>query len=203
MMPAHIVKICGVTNAADAQAAAEAGASAVGFNFWPGSPRFIAPAEAARIAGTLPGGILKVGVFVDPDLTGMAAVAREAGLDVVQIHGDVPPGGDGLRCWHARRVGRDGELSIDSNESAEAILLDTAVQGMRGGTGVPFPWTAARGLQQRVIIAGGLDASNVRAAIREAQPWGVDACSRIETSPGRKDHDKMRAFIAEALEEFA
>ena len=202
MTPAHIVKICGVTNLDDAMAAVEAGATAVGFNFWPGSPRCIQPAEAARIGSALPKTALRVGVFVDEAADAVKSAAREAKLDVVQLHGGQPPD-DAVRCWRAYRVAADGELVINDAETAEAILLDAAVPGMRGGTGHTFPWSAARKLTQRVIIAGGLDASNVREAIREARPWGVDSCSRIESSPGRKDHGKMRAFIAEALAEFA
>jgi phosphoribosylanthranilate isomerase len=137
---------------------------------------------------------------VDAEAEYVTSVATQVGLDVVQIHG-----GDcaHLRCWRAYRVGADGIVVISDPGDAEAILLDTAVPGLRGGTGRSFPWYAARGLEQRVIVAGGLDANNVREAIREARPWGVDACSRIESAPGRKDHEKMKAFIHEALAEFA
>jgi phosphoribosylanthranilate isomerase len=141
-----------------------------------------------------------VGVYVDADPESVAAVARQAGLDVAQIHGGACAQ---LRCWRAYRVAADGIIAINDPGDAEAILLDTAVPGLRGGTGQSFPWHAARGLEQRVIIAGGLDASNVREAIRQARPWGVDACSRIESAPGRKDRQKMKAFIEEALAEFA
>lgn len=197
-----IVKICGITNSEDALAAIEAGASAIGFNFWPGSPRFIEPAEAARIASSTSPEVLRVGVFVDESATRIADVAAEAGLDVVQLHGTSGPP-VGVHYWRACSIGGRGAVVIDKAGDAEAILLDTAVPGMRGGTGRPFPWQLARGLGQRIIIAGGLDASNVREAIRQARPWGVDACSRIESSPGRKDHKKMMSFIAEALAEFS
>jgi len=197
---ASIVKICGITNPDDALASVAAGASAIGFNFWSGSPRYIQPGEAARIGALLPAGILRVGVFVDETAERVAATAREAGLDVVQLHGG-PAALPDLRCWRAYRVGADGALAIDNVHTAEAILLDTAAPGLRGGTGRTFPWEAARDLAWRVVLAGGLDASNVREAIRAARPWGVDACSRLESSPGRKDHKKMKAFITAALAE--
>jgi len=201
-LPQSIVKICGITNGDDALAAVEAGASAIGFNFWSGSPRHIDPGDAARIAAELSKSVLRVGVFVDETAERITDVAREAGLDVVQLHGG-PAAVPNLRCWRAYRVGADGALAIDDAGTAEAILLDAAVPGMRGGTGQSFPWESARNLARRIVLAGGLDASSVREAIRAARPWGVDACSRLESSPGRKDHGKMKAFITEALSEFA
>jgi len=94
-------------------------------------------------------------------------------------------------------------LAIEGADGAEAILLDTADPGLRGGTGRTFPWDIARGLQYQIVLAGGLDATNVREAIRRARPWGVDACSRLESSPGRKDHERVKAFIAAALAELS
>jgi phosphoribosylanthranilate isomerase len=203
MTPPHVVKVCGITNAEDAVAAADAGATALGFNFWPGSPRYVEPITAAelvaRVAG-LPGGPLAVGVFVDASPEEVTRIAQRAGVSVVQIHGG---GCSGLRCWRACRVSDDGTVAIDVGGDAEAILLDTAAPGLRGGTGRPFPWRVARDVRRPVIIAGGLHGGNVREAIRQARPWGVDACSRIESAPGRKDHQKMKAFITEALAEFA
>jgi phosphoribosylanthranilate isomerase len=203
MMPGHVVKICGITTLDDAVAAMEAGATAIGFNFWLNSPRYLDPAAAAEIIGSLAAETAcptRVGVFVDASPEYVDDIANRAGLDVAQIHGGACAG---LRCWRAYRVGDDGIIAVNDPGQAEAILLDTAVPGLRGGTGRSFAWCAARELQHRVIIAGGLDASNVREAIRQARPWGVDACSRIEAAPGRKDHEKMKAFIAEALAEFA
>lgn len=197
--PRRIVKICGITNLDDANAAIDAGASALGFNFWPQSPRYVSADGAARIVAALSADVLKVGVFVDATPEHTAEISRRVGLDVVQIHG----GDTGLRCWRAYRVGADGALAINDAGTAEAILLDTAVPGFRGGTGRSFPWHVARGLGYRIVVAGGLDESNVRDAIREARPWGVDACSRIESAPGRKDRNKMTAFVREALAEFA
>lgn len=200
MTPAQVIKICGVTCAEDALAAAEAGASAVGFNFWPRSPRHIEPDEAARIAALLPDTLLKVGVFVDDTADRVAAIGDRVRLDVAQMHGGTMPPGGGLRYWCAFAVSDNGAPAIHDAGDAEAILLDTAFRGLRGGTGRTFSWQVARALERPVIIAGGLDAGNVREAVRQAQPWGVDSCSRIESAPGRKDHAKMKAFILEALE---
>lgn len=194
-----MVKICGITRAGDALAAVEAGASALGFNFCAASPRHLTPSAASAIAAQLPAGVLKVGVFVDEPPASVAAIARELHLDVVQLHGgEAPPG---LRYWRACRVNPGAVLDIESAAGADAILLDTAVPGMHGGTGRKFAWRLARIDGRRVIVAGGLDASNVREAIRAARPWGVDACSRIESTPGRKDHTKMKNFIQAALAE--
>jgi len=194
-----MVKVCGITRSDDARAAVEAGAGAIGFNFWAGSPRHVTPEDASAIAAALPAGVLKVGVFVNESPATVAAIARAAGLDVVQLHGgEAPPG---LRFWRACRVDGEGAVDLENAEGAEAILLDTAVPGMHGGTGRSFAWEMARMDGRRVIVAGGLDAGNVREAIRAAQPWGVDACSRIEWAPGRKDHTKMTEFIRAALEE--
>jgi phosphoribosylanthranilate isomerase len=194
-----MVKVCGITNAEDALAAVDAGASAVGFNFYPGSPRYLAPAAAAAIAAQLPLAVLKVGVFVNEAPASVADVALAAKLDIVQLYGgEFPPT---FRYWRACRVSANVVPDLESALGAEAILLDTAVPGVHGGTGQTFPWHLARIEERRVIVAGGLDAGNVRDAIRAARPWGVDACSRIESAPGRKDHKKMTDFIHAALAE--
>jgi phosphoribosylanthranilate isomerase len=192
-----MVKICGVTTLEDALLAAEAGAAALGFNFYPKSPRYIEPADARRIGDRLPAGVLKVGVFVDEPPDAVRAIALEAALDVVQLHGSAKA--DGLRVWRACRVTAGFEESSLNDDAAEAFLLDTPAPGLHGGTGQTFDWSAARGLKKRIILAGGLDASNVHEAIQTAQPWGVDACSRLESAPGRKDPRKVREFIEAAL----
>ena len=196
-----MVKICGITRAEDALAAVGAGASALGFNFYAASPRYLAPSAAAVIAAQVPSRVLKVGVFVNEAPESVAAIARQVKLDVVQLHGGEAPAG--LRYWRACRVNADAVLDLESAAGAEAILLDTAVPGLHGGTGRSFAWHLARIEGWRVIVAGGLDADNVRDAIRTARPWGVDACSRIESAPGRKDHTKMRDFIHAAMSEAA
>lgn len=194
-----LVKVCGITNAGDARAAVEAGAGALGFNFYPKSPRYLSPADAASITAEVPAGVLKVGVFVNESPARLAEIVREAGLDVAQLHGnegadDVPAG---IRVWKAFRV--DDRFALEQLESfpAEAFLLDTPTE-FYGGSGQTFDWTRARGGRARILLAGGLDESNVRDAIEAAQPWGVDACSRLESSPGKKDHGRMARFIAAA-----
>ena len=194
-----LVKVCGITNAGDARAAVEAGAGALGFNFYPKSPRYLSAIEAAAITAAVPAGILKVGVFVNESPARVAEIVREAGLDVAQLHGDegadsVPPG---LRIWKAFRV--DDAFGLDQVEQfpAEAFLLDAPTE-MYGGSGHTFDWTRARGVAWRILLAGGLDETNVREAIAVARPWGVDACSRLESAPGKKDHGRMARFIAAA-----
>jgi phosphoribosylanthranilate isomerase len=191
-----MVKICGITTREDALAAAEAGASALGFNFYAKSPRYIAPEAAGEIGALLPGNILRVGVFVNESPAFVAAASAAAGLNVVQLHGGA---GGGIRVWRACRV--DEAFGADSldDPSAEAFLLDTPSANLHGGTGRTFDWNIARGTGKRIILAGGLDASNVRLAIETAKPWGVDACSRLESSPGRKDARKVREFVKAAL----
>ena len=164
-----MVKICGITCLEDALAAAEAGASAVGFNFYDGSPRRISPPDAAAIAAQVP--ILKVGVFVNEDPEIVRQIAAEVPLDIVQLHGGDAPAG--LRYWRAIKVAQ--AFSPAAANGAEAILLDAAVEGLHGGTGRTFRWELARDAAPRIIIAGGLDATNVAEAIRVANPWGVDA----------------------------
>jgi len=192
-----MVKICGITNREDAMAAAEAGADAIGFNFYRESPRYISPTGAAMIAEKLPAGVLKVVVFVNETPETIARIALETGLDVAQLHGTSEA--LGLRIWRAVRVKESLKLEIDP-ETVEAVLVDTPSEELYGGTGATFDWWKAKGLFPKIIIAGGLEASNVRLAIAAAQPWGVDACSRIEESPGKKDHEKMRRFIEAARE---
>lgn len=196
-----IVKICGITNLDDALAAAEGGAHALGFNFYPQSPRYLDPAAAAHITAALPPGVWKVGVFVNEAPARIAEIMASAGLDVAQLHGDEPPSAvpRGVRVWKAFRVAGTLSGEILAGYDVEAVLLDGPAELLYGGSGRSFAWEIARGLGRNVIVAGGLDASNVAAAIERAQPWGVDACSRLESSPGRKDHKKLAAFLKAAL----
>lgn len=190
-----MVKICGITNLEDALSAIGGGAAALGFNFWPGSPRYVTPDSARRLIERLPDAVNKVGVFVDEKPGTVTSVAKEAGLDVAQLHGrerasDFP---GGLRVWKAFRISQDFDREALDQYSAEAILLDGPANGEA------FEWTLAAGISRKVIIAGGLDAENVGRAIEQARPWGVDACSRIESAPGKKDHAKMARFLKAAL----
>ncbi len=189
-----IIKICGVTNAEDALCAAEAGANAIGLNFCPQSPRALTFRVAHRIARFLPDTVLKVGVFVEPSEDELLQAIDQIPLDVVQLHGDRVPS-VAHRTWRAlaANTANPAELLV-----AEAILLD-AHTPRHGGSGHTFDWTIATRFCQPVILAGGLDASNVAQAIETARPWGVDACSRLESSPGRKDAAKVRRFVKAAL----
>jgi phosphoribosylanthranilate isomerase len=183
-----MIKVCGITRREDALVAVEAGASAIGFIFYPGSPRSITPERAAALGEGLD--IWRVGIFVDVSPVAVEAVMRAARLDVAQIYGGDGPAG--ARVWKAFRVA--GAFDPSLGEGAEAVLLDGA------NSGVPFDWGLARGAAGKVIVAGGLDALNVAEAIRIAEPWGVDASSKLETAPGIKDHDKVRAFVKAARE---
>lgn len=191
-----MVKICGITNREDALAAIAEGADALGFNFYAASPRYITAEDAAEIAGGLPAGILKVGVFVDESPEDVLRTARQVGLDIAQLHGTEKPEEypAGMRVWKAIRVagGTAWPTSIVGAGAAEAVLLDGPASGQ------VFEWARAPRGVAKLILAGGLHAGNVREAIAQVHPWGVDACSRIESSPGRKDHLKMAAFLKAA-----
>jgi phosphoribosylanthranilate isomerase len=190
-----MVKICGITNWEDALAAVEAGASAIGFNFYRESSRYISHTGAAMIGEKIPTHVWKVGVFVNETPETIARIVLDAGLDIAQLHGSSKM--RGMRIWQA--VSAVGPAAGPFTESVEALLIDTPSNEAFGGTGETWDWTQAPHLEHNIIIAGGLDADNVRTAIQQARPWGVDACSRIEKSPGTKDHDKMRKFIHAAL----
>lgn len=192
-----MVKICGITNDEDARAAAAAGASAIGLNFCRRSPRFITPEAATGIGRGL--NVLRVGVFVDESIEAVAAAVRVAGLDIIQLHGsesaaDLPRG---LRIWKAFRVANGWSPEAASTYEVEAVLLD----GPEPGTGAAFDWSRARGLRHKIILGGGLNEGNVREAIREVRPWGVDACSGLERAPGIKDHERMLRFVQAARAE--
>jgi phosphoribosylanthranilate isomerase len=196
-----LVKICGITLVEDALAAIEGGASALGFNFYPKSPRYIPLLTAARIVERLPESAIRVGVFVNEPPEAVEAAMQIAGLNVAQLHGDEPPSAAprGIRFWKAFRVDERFHPELMDGYEAEAFLLDGPAETLYGGSGRNFDWERARGLGRRIILAGGLDAGNVRAAIEAARPWGVDACSRLESEPGRKDHVKMKEFLKAAL----
>jgi phosphoribosylanthranilate isomerase len=197
-----MVKICGITNSEDALAAAGGGAGAIGFNFYPASPRYIAPEQAARISAMLPAEVCRVGVFVNAPPDEIARVQRLAGLDVAQLHGDEPPEAlpSGIRVWKALRVDDSFGPSKMEPYDVEAFLLD-APSAAYGGSGRRFDWAKARHTGRKIILAGGLDETNVREAIRLVRPWGVDACSRLEAAPGRKDHARLARFLQAALSE--
>lgn len=189
-----LVKICGITNAADARDAADAGADALGFNFWPRSPRFVPEAARLDLLRSIPSGVLKVGVFVDTAAAEMDRIATELGLDIVQLHG-TPDGDFRTPLWQAVSAGTAGWRETMETSKAAAFLLDTPSGAERGGTGRTFDWALLDGIAQRIVLAGGLGPGNVAAAIERVRPWGVDACSRLESAPGKKDASKVRDFI--------
>lgn len=193
-----VVKVCGITGRDDALAAVESGATALGFNFWPKSPRWIEPEAAAAIAAELPPHVLKVGVFVNEPALNVELVSNRVPLDVAQLHGDCGSP-RGVRVWKAHSVRPGFSAEALADPEAEAFLLDAPADGLHGGTGQVFDWNLIGGLRQRIVLAGGLDASNVARAIATAHPWGVDACSRLESEPGKKDPGKTAAFIRAAL----
>jgi len=193
-----ILKVCGITNQADATAAVEAGANALGFNFYPRSPRYIAPERAAEIA--TPADVRRVGVFVNERRERVEEVARVARLGAAQLHGDEGTADypDGVAVWKGVRVTAEFDLERYEECPADALLLDGPAGEMYGGSGKSFDWIVALKPVRKIILAGGLDASNVARAIALAHPWGVDACSRIESAPGKKDLKKMLAFLEAA-----
>lgn len=199
------VKICGITSVEDARAAAVAGADAIGFVFWPGSPRAVDPAAARAIAATLPPFVARVGVFVDAPPDQMRAIADEVGLDLVQLHGDEPPEAVARAPRRAVKAVRVGpgfrpEEALRYDGAAAALLLDTRVDdgGSPGGTGRTFDWSLVRRVREGtsfLLLAGGLTPDNVEQAIAAVRPDGVDVSSGVESAPGRKDPAKVRAFV--------
>lgn len=201
-----MIKICGITRAPDAQHAVAHGATALGFVFWPRSPRYIAPAAAASIARDLPDGIVTVGVFVNETVDAMRHTAEAVGLTAVQLHGDETADlAAALRLPLLRAVTLDGmRAAIATWPASTRFLLDAADPVRRGGTGETVDWTRAAELAAAhpVILAGGLTPANVAEAIATVRPAGVDVSSGVEAEPGRKDHDKVAAFLARAREAF-
>ena len=196
-----LIKVCGITRAEDAAAAVAAGATALGFVFWPSSPRFVPPAQAATIARTVPASVLKVGVFVDADRGHIQDVAAAVGLDVIQLHGGESRDAAGaltLPVWKA--FGVDDGAEITSWPSDMMVLLDAIDPRAKGGTGRTVDWAAAAEFarQRAVVLAGGLTPENVGEAIARVHPRGVDVSSGVEQAPGIKDHEKVRRFVAAA-----
>ncbi len=210
-----VVKICGLTNLDDAQCAVEAGADLLGFILYPKSPRFIPPARIAPITTALRDlapTMVTVGVFVNETPDNIVRALDEAGLDLAQLSGDEPP--DDLRALQGRgykavreATGAQSYLSPIQTPNAKLqnqpdLLLDANHPTLYGGSGMRADESLAAALSQkcRLLLAGGLTPDNVANAIRMARPWGVDVSSGIESAPGRKDHAKVRAFIAAAKE---
>lgn len=189
-----IVKVCGIRTQADADVATRAGASAVGFNFYPKSPRFLPPEAAAQI--DTPQKCLRVGVFVNATVDQLQYAAAAAGLDIIQLHGAFGTLPSTARVWRSVPAGCEAP---EADKRIEAYLLDTPTASY-GGSGQTFDWAIARAFPHRMILAGGLDAQNVAEAIRTVRPWGVDACSRLESARGEKDPWRVEAFVRTALQ---
>ena len=202
------VKICGLTDLDDARAAIDAGAHALGFIFFPGSPRYTTPAAAARIIKQLPPFISKVGVFVNEPIESIQQVARSTGVDAIQLHGEETPelcdalASEGFKVIKAFRIKDQSSLDSLRSFSASAFLLDSYVPGQLGGTGAKFNWDLAiqaASFGTPIILAGGLEPENIRDAVSKVSPYGVDVSSGVESSPGKKDHARIQAFITAAL----
>lgn len=202
-----LVKICGITNLEDALESVAAGAGALGFNFYRPSPRYIEPETARAITDRLPSNILKVGVFVnEPSPDVVEEIAGQAGVNALQLHGDESPEFcSSLKDWYVIKVlavGDNFQPRQALDYESHAIMLDTFHKNRRGGTGNTFDWSIARRTRElvpRMFLAGGLSAENVAEAIEAVEPLAVDACSALETQPGKKDHQLVKAFVTAAL----
>ncbi len=197
------VKICGITRVQDAELAAGLGASALGFVFWPNSPRSVDVETAKTIAANVPATVLKVGVFVDQPVEEVARIMDEVGLDVAQLHGhESPEYCRELKGTIFKSVGMtdNGSVHIDAFDSNVVLLVDAHDPTRFGGTGKTVNWDSAREIAatRRTILAGGLNTANVKLAVRSVRPYGVDVSSGVESSPGVKDPTRLRTFF-EAL----
>ena len=198
-----LLKVCGITRIADAQHAVEHGATALGFVFWPRSPRRIEPAVVAEIVAELPQTLITAGVFVNETSDGIARTMEKARLTHVQLHGDEPVSYSEVLAWPIlRSVTLDTSAAIVSEWPADTtLLLDAADPERRGGTGQAVDWTRAATLarRRRVVLAGGLTPENVEEAIAAVRPYGIDVSSGVEDAPGLKNAEKVSLFLANAL----
>jgi phosphoribosylanthranilate isomerase len=195
------VKICGITRLEDAEVSVRLGANALGFVFWPRSPRAISREAARAIVATLPPFVTRVGVFVNMPPPDVSETVRSVGLDVVQLHGEEDPAayaGLGVRLMRAVTIADEPGLQRAAGMPAAITpLIEGAVDERRGGTGRRADWELSARLAERrpVILAGGLSGQNIVDAIRTVQPWGVDVSSGVEHSPGIKSRDRLLAFF--------
>jgi phosphoribosylanthranilate isomerase len=199
------VKICGITNNEDAQAAVEYGADALGFVFAK-SPRQITKEQARDIIENLPPFISPVGVFVDENADMIKEICDFCGIHTVQLHGNESPlylnDLKGYKIIKAFRIKDEDDLKSLANYKPHAFLLDSYVKGVMGGTGVSFKWEIARQAHKygTIILSGGLTPENVKEAIQMVKPYAVDVSSGVEASPGKKDKLLMKCFIINAKE---
>lgn len=200
-----LVKMCGMTREADAVQAINLGADAIGMLFYANSPRYVSIGQGAAIARAVSDGSLKVGLFVDAERAFVEDVLAAVPLDILQFHGSEDPAycaSFGLPYWKTVRVKEAAGLpgQIARYPQAAGILLDTWHPDKAGGTGETFDWAFLDGLDmhQHLILAGGLQPENIRAAVSRVKPWAVDVCSGVEASPGIKSGKRMQLFIEEA-----
>jgi len=201
------VKICGITNSEDARHASACGADALGFVFYPGSPRFVDPDHVRRIIAELPPMVTTVGLFVNQSPARIREMVEFCGLNTVQLHGEEEPD----QCFYppcrvikALRLKDGMHDKVFSAYKVSALLLDAYVPDKFGGTGQCCDWNRAAAIasRHRVILAGGLNPENVSDAVRQVRPYGVDVSSGVEKSPGQKDPEKVATFIRMARESF-
>jgi phosphoribosylanthranilate isomerase len=196
------VKICGITNPADAQAAVAAGADAIGLNFYEKSPRYLTLPQAAEISKQLQPFVMRVGLFVNAPEAFVLRAIGECGLTMLQFHGDEPPEfctRFGLMSMKAFRMHGPETLAELPKYATDAYLLDAFSSTAFGGTGEKFNWDLAVEAQKfgkPIFLAGGLTPENVAGAVQKVRPFGVDVSSGVESAPGKKDHAKIKAFIA-------
>jgi phosphoribosylanthranilate isomerase len=196
------VKICGITQYEDAKVAVSLGVDALGFIFYPKSPRYISPLKARDIIKRLPPFIAKVGVFVNSDAAAIMKAAQQAGVDTVQLHGNEPPSlcqALPIAVIKAFSVGPDFDPSVLDTYPASGFLLDTWSDSLAGGTGRTFDWSIAKSVTQyhhNIILAGGLGPTNIAEALETVQPYAVEFNSGVEIKPGVKNPRKMRDAVA-------
>jgi phosphoribosylanthranilate isomerase len=204
------IKICGTTNLEDAFTAVETGADALGFVFYDKSPRKIDAESARKIVRALPPNVEKVGVFVNEPVDNILNTVKHAGLTAAQLHGVESRGPEFIRTL---KTGRELKIFLvlqadeiagfdaieSSNSGISAVFVDSGTPQLPGGTGKAFDWKASaagvEAIRKKIVVAGGLNPGNVAEAIRILKPWGVDVASGVEAKPGKKDPEKVRAFI--------
>jgi phosphoribosylanthranilate isomerase len=200
------VKVCCITRVEDALHAVENGASALGFIFWPRSPRYITPERVRQIVSALPADVATVGVFVDADGDDIRRTAESSGINTVQLNDESTPdvmARIGFPVLRAVTLPSSARVAAEWPEDV-TLLLDAHDPVRRGGTGMTVDWQQAAELarRRRLVLAGGLRPSNVAEAIAVVRPYGVDVCSGVESTPGVKDHDKVAQFLANAKSAF-